>query len=40
MGDIQLGLSYRKGALEVEVIRAKGLLPKPNTKMLPGMKYS
>ncbi|KAK3697736.1 hypothetical protein QZH41_001477 [Actinostola sp. cb2023] len=35
MGDIQLGLCYRKAALEVEVIRAKGLLPKPNTKMLP-----
>jgi hypothetical protein len=36
MGDIQLALCYRKGALEVEVIRAKGLLPKPGTKMLPG----
>ncbi|XP_032240219.1 regulating synaptic membrane exocytosis protein 2 isoform X4 [Nematostella vectensis] len=35
MGDIQLGLCYRKGALEVEVIRAKGLLPKPGTKILP-----
>lgn len=37
MGDIQLGLFDRKGVLEVEVIRAKGLLPKPGSKILPGM---
>ena len=36
MGDIQLGLYNRKGMLEVEVIRAKGLLPKPGSKILPG----
>ena len=36
MGDIQLALHNRKGMLEVEVIRAKGLLPKPGSKILPG----
>ena len=36
MGDIQLALFDRKGVLEVEVIRAKGLLPKPGSKILPG----
>ena len=36
MGDIQLALYNRKGMLEVEVIRAKGLLPKPGSKILPG----
>ena len=36
MGDIQLGLFDRKGILEVEVIRARGLLPKPGSKILPG----
>ncbi|XP_020630971.1 regulating synaptic membrane exocytosis protein 1-like isoform X4 [Orbicella faveolata] len=35
MGDIQLALYNRKGMLEVEVIRAKGLLPKPGSKILP-----
>lgn len=39
MGDIQLGLFDRKGILEVEVIRAKGLLPKPGSKILPGTHY-
>lgn len=38
MGDIQLALYNRRGVLEVEVIRAKGLLPKPGSKILPG-KY-
>ena len=37
MGDIQLALFDRKGMLEVEVVRAKGLLPKPGSKILPGM---
>ncbi len=36
MGDIQLSLYDRKGVLEVEVIRARGLLPKPGSKILPG----
>nr|XP_058949786.1 AT-rich interactive domain-containing protein 1A-like isoform X5 [Pocillopora verrucosa] len=35
MGDIQLALYNRRGVLEVEVIRAKGLLPKPGSKILP-----
>ncbi|XP_068735837.1 regulating synaptic membrane exocytosis protein 1-like isoform X2 [Montipora capricornis] len=35
MGDIQLAMFDRKGMLEVEVIRAKGLLPKPGSKILP-----
>jgi len=35
MGEIQLALFDRKGILEVEVIRAKGLLPKPGSKILP-----
>lgn len=37
MGDIQLAMFDRKGMLEVEVIRAKGLLPKPGSKILPGI---
>lgn len=37
MGDIQLAMFDRKGVLEVEVVRAKGLLPKPGSKILPGM---
>ena len=36
MGDIQLSLYDRRGALEVEIIRAKGLLMKPGAKTLPG----
>ena len=36
MGEIQLALFDRKGMLEVEVVRAKGLLPKPGSKILPG----
>lgn len=36
MGDIQLSFYDRKGVLEVEVIRARGLLPKPGSKILPG----
>ncbi|XP_028404910.1 regulating synaptic membrane exocytosis protein 1-like isoform X2 [Dendronephthya gigantea] len=35
MGDIQLSFYDRKGVFEVEVIRARGLLPKPGSKILP-----
>ncbi|BFZ11469.1 hypothetical protein BsWGS_14508 [Bradybaena similaris] len=35
LGEIQLGLYDRKGHLEVEVIRARGLLPKPGARVLP-----
>ncbi len=37
MGEIQLSLLDNRGALEVEVIRAKGLIPKPGSKLLPGI---
>jgi len=37
MGDIQLSLYERRGALEVEIIRAKCLLVKPGAKTLPGI---
>ena len=36
LGEIQLSLFDRKGHLEVEVIRARGLSSKPGTKLLPG----
>ena len=39
MGDIQLSLYDRRGALEVEIIRAKGLLMKPGAKTLPGVIF-
>ena len=35
-GDVQIGLMDKKGQLEVEVIRARGLTPKPGSKSLPG----
>ncbi|CAL8299274.1 unnamed protein product [Merluccius merluccius] len=35
MGDVQIGLMDKKGQLEVEVIRARGLIPKPGSKSLP-----
>lgn len=35
LGEIQLGLFDRKGHLEVEVIRARGLAAKSGTKLLP-----
>ncbi|XP_034029684.1 regulating synaptic membrane exocytosis protein 2 isoform X32 [Thalassophryne amazonica] len=35
MGDIQIGMVEKKGALEVEVIRARGLVGKPGSKALP-----
>ncbi|KAH3709233.1 hypothetical protein DPMN_068695 [Dreissena polymorpha] len=37
LGEIQLSLYDRKGHLEVEVIRARGLMAKPGAKILPGM---
>jgi len=36
LGDIQLSLCDRKGNLEVEVIRARGLQAKQGSKLLPG----
>jgi len=39
LGEIQLGLFDRKGHLEVEVIRARGLMTKPGAKILPGKRY-
>ena len=38
LGEIQLSLCDRRGNLEVEVIRARGLQCKPGSKVLPG-KY-
>lgn len=35
MGEIQLSIADRKGQLEVEVIRARGLIAKPGAKLLP-----
>lgn len=35
-GDIQIGMVNKKGKLEVEVIRARGLIQKPGSKSLPG----
>uniref|UniRef100_A0A4W3IK75 Regulating synaptic membrane exocytosis 2 n=1 Tax=Callorhinchus milii TaxID=7868 RepID=A0A4W3IK75_CALMI len=35
LGDIQIGMMDRKGQLEVEVIRARGLVGKPGSKALP-----
>uniref|UniRef100_A0A672S396 Regulating synaptic membrane exocytosis 2 n=1 Tax=Sinocyclocheilus grahami TaxID=75366 RepID=A0A672S396_SINGR len=35
MGDIQIGMVEKKGALEVEVIRARGLVGKTGSKALP-----
>ncbi|KAM4568976.1 regulating synaptic membrane exocytosis protein 2 isoform 24-T24 [Fundulus diaphanus] len=35
MGDIQIGMVEKKGALEVEVIRGRGLVGKPGSKALP-----
>lgn len=36
LGDIQIGMVDKKGALEVEVIRARGLVGKTGSKALPG----
>ncbi|XP_071034332.1 regulating synaptic membrane exocytosis protein 2 isoform X3 [Parasteatoda tepidariorum] len=35
LGEIQLAICERKSCLEVEVIRARGLMPNPNAKTLP-----
>ncbi|XP_030073708.1 regulating synaptic membrane exocytosis protein 2 isoform X30 [Microcaecilia unicolor] len=35
MGDIQVGMIDKKGQLEVEIIRARGLVTKPGSKTLP-----
>lgn len=39
-GDIQIGMVDKKGALEVEIIRARGLVGKPGSKALPGNQSS
>lgn len=39
MGDIQLSIFDRRGIIEVEVIRARGLLRKPGSKTLPGSSW-
>ena len=36
LGDVQLALCDRKGRLEVEVIRARGLQARTGSKLLPG----
>lgn len=36
LGDVQLALCDRKGRLEVEVIRARGLQARAGSKLLPG----
>lgn len=38
-GDIQIGMVNKKGQLEVEVIRARGLIQKPGSKSLPGESF-
>ena len=38
LGDIQLSMQDKRGHLEVEVIRARGLCCKPGSKTLPGKK--
>lgn len=37
-GDIQIGMVYRKERLDVEVIRARGLVGKQGNKNTPGEK--
>jgi regulating synaptic membrane exocytosis protein 2 len=37
LGDIQLSMCDRKGNLEIEVIRARGLQAKQGAKLLPGI---
>ncbi|KAL1282262.1 hypothetical protein QQF64_001065, partial [Cirrhinus molitorella] len=39
IGDIQIGMVNKKGQLEVEVIRARGLIQKPGSKSLPVTPY-
>lgn len=40
LGDVQLALCDRKGRLEVEVIRARGLQARTGSKLLPGTRFS
>ncbi|XP_002734965.1 regulating synaptic membrane exocytosis protein 3-like [Saccoglossus kowalevskii] len=35
LGDVQIGISEKGGHLEVEVVRARGLMAKPGAKILP-----
>lgn len=35
-GDVHIAIMDRSGQLEVEVIEARGLTPKPGSKSLPG----
>lgn len=35
-GDVHIAITDRSGQLEVEVIEARGLTPKPGSKSLPG----
>lgn len=37
LGDIQLTFVHRKGFLEVEVVRARDLQARPNSKVVPGI---
>ena len=39
LGDIQLSMQDKRGHLEVEVIRARGLQCKPGSKTLPGTNH-
>ncbi|PKU37694.1 regulating synaptic membrane exocytosis protein 4 [Limosa lapponica baueri] len=34
-GDVEIGLQERNGQLEVDIIQARGLTPKPGSKTLP-----
>jgi regulating synaptic membrane exocytosis protein 2 len=38
LGEIQLHIKFSKGNLEVEVVRAKGLVVKTGSRQLPGIK--
>lgn len=35
-GDVHMGMADRSGQLEVEVIQARGLIPKMGSKCIPG----
>lgn len=36
LGDVHVGMADRNGQLEVEVIQARGLIPKMGSKSIPG----
>lgn len=40
LGDMQIGLEEKQGRLEVEIIRARGLLAKSGSKLLPGERVN